>query len=83
MRLVARGGRVRKTLNKYLFREPLVAEYGSVDELGLRLEYLAMRPGEVFVLVVPRILFHLVGRVGVLLDFRWTNSCLLSRLCVV
>ena len=28
VRLVARGGRVRKTLNKYLFREPLVAEYG-------------------------------------------------------
>ena len=49
VRLVARGGRVRKTLNKYLFHEPLVAEYGSVDELALRLEYLAMQPGECFV----------------------------------
>ena len=49
VRLVARGGRVRKTLNKYLFREPVLAEYASVEELGLRLEYLAMAPGECLV----------------------------------
>jgi hypothetical protein len=46
-RIVAsRSGSVRKTLNKYLYAEPTIKVYDSIDELQLSLEYLAMQPGD-------------------------------------
>ena len=42
----SRAGSVRKTLNKYLYAEPTVKVYNSLDDLQLSLEYLAMQPGE-------------------------------------